>query len=46
MFTALATTSAIAATEMADWSIITIFAQRVNGGTSPAAKEIAFVNDR
>jgi len=46
MFTALATTSAMAATEMADWSIITIFAQRVSGDTSPAAKEIAFVNDR
>jgi len=46
IFTALATTSAMAATEMADWSIIMVFAQRVSGGTSLAAKEIAFVNDR
>ncbi len=45
MFTALATTSAMAATETADCSII-IFAQRVRGVTSLAAKEMAFVNDR
>jgi len=30
----------MAATEMADWSIIMVFAQRVSGGTSLAAKEI------
>ena len=46
MFTALATTSAMAATETADCSIIIIFAQRVRGVTSLAAKEMAFVNDR
>ena len=31
MFTALATTSAMAATETADCSIIMVFAQRVSG---------------
>src|SRR6266487_3222462 len=46
MLTALATTSAMAATEMADCSIIIIFAQRGRGVTSLAAKEMAFVNDR
>jgi hypothetical protein len=46
MSTALATTSAMAATETADCSIIIIFAQRVSVLTSPAAKEMAFVNDR
>src|SRR6266496_928199 len=46
MFTALATTSAMAATEMADCSIIIIFAQRVRDVTSLAAKEMALVNDR
>ena len=46
MFTALATTSAIAATETADWSIIMVFAQRVSGMMSLAAKEMALVNDR
>jgi hypothetical protein len=47
MSTALATTSAMAATETADCSIIIIiFAQRVSVLTSLAAKEMAFVNDR
>jgi len=46
MFTARATTSAMAATETADCNIIIIFAQRVRGMTSLAAKEMAFVNDR
>jgi hypothetical protein len=46
MFTARAMTSAIAATETADWSIIMLFAQRVSGVTSLAAKEMALVNDR
>jgi hypothetical protein len=46
MFTARAMTSAMAATETADWSIIMSFAQRVSGATSPAEKEMAFVNDR
>jgi hypothetical protein len=39
IFTALASTSAMAATEMADWSIIMVFAQRVSGDTSLAEKE-------
>ena len=46
MFTARAMTSAMAATETADWSIIMSFAQRVSGATSPAENEMAFVNDR
>ena len=46
MLTARAMTSAIAATETADWSIIMVFAQRVSGVTSLAAKEMALVNDR
>jgi hypothetical protein len=45
MFTALATTSAMAVTETADCSSIIIFAQRVSGMTSPAAKEMTLVND-
>ena len=46
MFTARATTSTMAATETADWSIIMVFAQRVSGVTSLAAKEMALLNDR
>ena len=46
MLTALATTSAMAATDTADCSIIIIFAQRVSGITSLAANEMALVKDR
>ena len=46
MLTARAMTRAMAATETADWSIIMSLAQRVSGATSPAEKEMAFVNDR
>jgi hypothetical protein len=41
MFTARAMTSAMAATETADWSIIMSFAQRVSDAASLAAKEMA-----
>ena len=46
MLTARAMTSAMAATETADWSIIMSFAQRVSGATSPAENEMALVNDK
>jgi hypothetical protein len=46
MFTARAMTSAMAVTATADWSIIMSLAQRVSAATSPAGKEMAFVNDK
>lgn len=45
MFTALATTITARARLIADWTSISIFAQRLNGIASVGLNAVAFVNE-